>query len=166
MTAWATRWETSCSARPRSGWPAACAHRTPPRGSAATSSPSCSRTSRAPARQRRSPSACAARSSLGLECPGPSATADDVLGNADLAMYAAKDAGKGRVARFEPAMRAQLVERMELGSELGVAVERNELVLEYQPLVELESGRIAGVEALIRWEHPTRGRLAPDRFIE
>jgi EAL domain-containing protein (putative c-di-GMP-specific phosphodiesterase class I) len=81
-------------------------------------------------------------------------------------MYAAKDSGKGRVAIFEPAMRAQLVERMELGSELGLAVERDELVLEYQPLVELESGRIAGVEALIRWHHPTRGRLAPDRFIE
>jgi EAL domain-containing protein (putative c-di-GMP-specific phosphodiesterase class I) len=70
------------------------------------------------------------------------------------------------VAIFEPAMRAQLVERMELGSELGLAVERNELLLEYQPLVELESGRIAGVEALIRWQHPTRGRLSPDRFIE
>jgi diguanylate cyclase (GGDEF)-like protein/PAS domain S-box-containing protein len=108
----------------------------------------------------------ASSASLGLACPDLTATADEVLGNADLAMYAAKDSGKGRVAIFEPAMRAQLVERMELGSELGFAVERDELVLEYQPLVELESGRIAGVEALIRWHHPTRGRLAPDRFIE
>ena len=58
----------------------------------------------------------ASSASLGLECPGPNASADDVLGNADLAMYAAKDAGKGRVARFEPVMREQLVERMELGS--------------------------------------------------
>jgi diguanylate cyclase (GGDEF)-like protein/PAS domain S-box-containing protein len=103
--------------------------------------------------------------SLGLECPGLDATAADVLGNADLAMYAAKDAGKGRVARFEPVMRAQLVERIELGAQLALAVERDELLLEYQPLVELETGRITGVEALIRWEHPTRGRLAPDRFI-
>jgi EAL domain-containing protein (putative c-di-GMP-specific phosphodiesterase class I) len=54
---------------------------------------------------------------------------------------------------------------MELGSELGLAVERDELLLEYQPLVELDTGRITGVEALIRWQHPTRGRLAPDRFI-
>src|SRR3954454_6164974 len=107
----------------------------------------------------------ASSASLGLECPGIDATAADVLGNADLAMYAAKDAGKGRVARFEPVMRAQLVERMELSGELGQAVERDQLVLDYQPLVALDSGRITGVEALIRWQHPTRGRLAPDRFI-
>src|SRR3954468_19922947 len=107
----------------------------------------------------------ASSASLGLECPGLDATAAEVLGNADLAMYAAKDAGKGRVARFKPVMRAQLVERMELGSELGLAVERDELLLEYQPLVQLDTGRITGVEALIRWQHPTRGRLAPDRFI-
>ena len=80
-------------------------------------------------------------------------------------MYAAKDAGKGRVARFEPAMRAQLVERVELGAELGLALERDELFLEYQPLVELDTERITGVEALVRWQHPTRGRLGPDRFI-
>src|SRR3954452_11783799 len=103
--------------------------------------------------------------SLGLECPGLDVTAADVLGNADLAMYAAKDAGKGRVARFEPVMREQLVERMELSSELGGAVERDQLVLEYQPLVALDTGRITGVEALLRWEHPVRGRLQPDRFI-
>src|SRR3954452_13044906 len=107
----------------------------------------------------------ASSASLGVECPDAGAIADDVLGNADLAMYAAKDAGKGRVARFEPAMRAQLVERMELGSELGLALERDELFLEYQPLVELDTQRITGAEALIRWQHPTRGRLAPDRFI-
>ena len=107
----------------------------------------------------------AASASLGVECPGPHAAADDVLGNADLAMYAAKDAGKGRVARFEPAMRAQLVERVELGTELALALERDELFLEYQPLVELDTERITGVEALVRWQHPTRGRLAPDRFI-
>ena len=107
----------------------------------------------------------AASASFGVECPGPHVTADAVLGNADLAMYAAKDAGKGRVERFEPAMRAQLVERVELGAELGLALERDELFLEYQPLVELETERITGVEALVRWQHPTRGRLAPDRFI-
>ena len=107
----------------------------------------------------------AASASLGLECPGPHATAADVLGNADLAMYAAKDAGKGRVARFEPAMRAQLVERVELGTELGLALERDELFVEYQPQVDLDTEQIIGVEALVRWQHPTRGRLGPDRFI-
>ena len=107
----------------------------------------------------------AASASIGVECPGPNDTADAVLGNADIAMYAAKDAGKGRVARFEPAMRAQLVERVELGADLGSALERDELFLEYQPLVELDTERITGVEALVRWQHPTRGRLGPDRFI-
>jgi len=107
----------------------------------------------------------AASASFGVETPGPNVTADAVLGNADLAMYAAKEAGKGRVERFEPAMRAQLVERVELGAELGQALEREELFLEYEPLVELETEQITGVEALVRWQHPTRGRLAPDRFI-
>ena len=88
-----------------------------------------------------------------------------MLANADLAMYAAKDRGKGRVVRFEPGMRTRLVERLELSDELGLALERDELVLEYQPLVELATGRIGGVEALVRWQHPTRGRLAPDRFL-
>ena len=106
-----------------------------------------------------------ASASLGVHCPGHDVTADAVLGNADIAMYAAKDAGKGRVARFEPAMRAQLLERVELGTALGSALERDELFLEYQPLVELDTERIIGVEALIRWQHPTRGRLAPDLFI-
>jgi len=103
--------------------------------------------------------------SIGLECPGPEAIAAEVLGNADLAMYAAKDRGKGRVARFEPGMRAQLVERLELRSELALAIERDEFFVEYQPVVELDTGGISGVEALVRWQHPTRGRLAPDRFI-
>jgi predicted signal transduction protein with EAL and GGDEF domain len=58
----------------------------------------------------------------------------------DLDDFKTVDAGKGRVARFEPQMRAQLVERIELGSELGLAVERDELFLEYQPLVELDTG--------------------------
>jgi EAL domain-containing protein (putative c-di-GMP-specific phosphodiesterase class I) len=69
------------------------------------------------------------------------------------------------VAGFEDAMRVQAVERLELTGQLGAAIERDQLVLDYQPLVELGDGAIAGFEALIRWEHPTRGRLAPDRFI-
>jgi len=103
--------------------------------------------------------------SIGVALPGPQDTADELLRNADVAMYAAKDRGKAQVACFEDAMRLQAVERVELTAELGTALVRDELVLDYQPLIELRSGAIAGFEALIRWEHPTRGRLAPDRFI-
>ena len=103
--------------------------------------------------------------SIGVAWPGPQDTADELLRNADVAMYAAKDRGKAQVACFEEAMRLQIVERVELTAELGTALARDELVLDYQPLVALRDGTIAGFEALIRWEHPTRGRLAPDRFI-
>jgi diguanylate cyclase (GGDEF)-like protein/PAS domain S-box-containing protein len=103
--------------------------------------------------------------SIGVACPGPEDTADELLRNADVAMYAAKDRGKAQVACFEDAMRLEAIERLELTAELGAALERDELVLDYQPLIDLRGGTIAGFEALIRWQHPTRGRLAPDRFI-
>jgi diguanylate cyclase (GGDEF)-like protein/PAS domain S-box-containing protein len=110
--------------------------------------------------QQVSPSA-----SIGVACPREQDTAEELLRNADVAMYAAKERGKAQVACFEDAMRVQVVERLELTGELGAAIERDELVLYYQPLIELGDGAIAGFEALLRWEHPTRGRLAPDRFI-
>jgi diguanylate cyclase (GGDEF)-like protein/PAS domain S-box-containing protein len=103
--------------------------------------------------------------SIGVACPGPQDSAEELLRNADVAMYAAKERGKAQVARFQDAMRLQAIERLELTVELGAAMERDELELDYQPLVELRSGSIAGFEALIRWRHPTRGLLAPDRFI-
>jgi diguanylate cyclase (GGDEF)-like protein/PAS domain S-box-containing protein len=103
--------------------------------------------------------------SIGVACPGPQDTAEELLRNADVAMYAAKERGKAQVAGFEEAMRVQVVERLELTAELGAALGRDELVLDYQPLIALEGGAIAGFEALIRWEHPTRGRLGPDRFV-
>jgi diguanylate cyclase (GGDEF)-like protein/PAS domain S-box-containing protein len=103
--------------------------------------------------------------SIGVACPRGEDSAEELLRNADVAMYAAKERGKARVAGFEDAMRVQVVERLELTGQLGAAIERDELVLDYQPLVELGDGAIAGFEALLRWEHPTRGRLAPDRFI-
>jgi diguanylate cyclase (GGDEF)-like protein/PAS domain S-box-containing protein len=103
--------------------------------------------------------------SIGVTCPAPGTSANDVLRNADVAMYAAKERGKGRVASFEPAMHDRVVERLELTGDLAGALERGELFLEYQPVVALETGQITGAEALIRWSHPTRGRLAPDCFI-
>ena len=103
--------------------------------------------------------------SIGVACPEPHDTAEELLRNADVAMYAAKERGKARVACFEDAMRVRVVERLELTGQLGAALERDELVLDYQPVIALSDGTIAAVEALIRWEHPTRGRLGPDRFI-
>jgi diguanylate cyclase (GGDEF)-like protein/PAS domain S-box-containing protein len=103
--------------------------------------------------------------SIGVACPGALDSADELLRNADVAMYAAKERGKAQVALFEDAMRRQVIERLELTVELGGAMQRDELALEYQPLIELSGGSIAGFEALIRWRHPTRGLLTPDRFI-
>jgi diguanylate cyclase (GGDEF)-like protein/PAS domain S-box-containing protein len=103
--------------------------------------------------------------SIGVAVAGAGASPAEVLRNADVSMYAAKDRGKARVAAFEPWMHERIVERLELAGDLANAVDRDELVLEYQPIVELHDGRVAGVEALVRWNHPTRGRLAPDRFI-
>src|SRR5215207_1073796 len=92
-------------------------------------------------------------------------TPQDVLRDADVAMYRAKAMGRGRYAVFEPSMSAGARERLELENDLRLAIERRELMVCYQPKVGLQSGRIAGVEALVRWEHPTRGLVPPAEFI-
>ena len=91
--------------------------------------------------------------------------ADDLLRNADVAMYTAKAQGKSQYAIFEPTMHAAIIERHALSSELSRGVGRGELLVFYQPIVTLETGRIHGVEALVRWRHPTRGIVGPDDFI-
>ena len=90
---------------------------------------------------------------------------DELLRNADLAMYRAKKAGGNRAATYETAMRTALLARIELEADLRHALERDELRLAYQPVVELQGGRAVGVEALVRWAHPTRGLIAPLTFI-
>jgi diguanylate cyclase (GGDEF)-like protein/PAS domain S-box-containing protein len=92
-------------------------------------------------------------------------SAEQLLRNADLAMYQAKAAGAGGHAAFRPEMHAGLVERVRLESDLRRAVENQELVLHYQPMISMRSGEITGVEALVRWQHPQRGLLAPGEFI-
>jgi diguanylate cyclase (GGDEF)-like protein/PAS domain S-box-containing protein len=92
-------------------------------------------------------------------------TADDLLRNADLAMYRAKAAGGGESRRYAPEMHAGLVERLELENDLRHALAREELFLVYQPIVDLRTGRVVGAEALLRWEHPTRGLINPAAFI-
>ena len=94
------------------------------------------------------------------------ADADGLLSDADLALHAAKVHGAGHVVRYEPALRAALVEPSRLRGELPAAIRRGELFLEYQPIVELATRRIEGFEALARWRHPELGRLGPDRFIQ
>jgi len=91
--------------------------------------------------------------------------ANEILRNADVAMYTAKASGKDRFEFFEPAMHVAVVDRLELESELRRAVSERAFVLHYQPLVQLESERIIGVEALVRWRHPRRGLLLPADFI-
>ena len=101
--------------------------------------------------------------SIGIAIGG--SEADDLLRNADLALYRAKSKGKGQEQVYEPQMHAAMVERMELEEALARALRNAELTLHYQPIFELRSQRLAGVEALVRWEHPTRGLLLPGEFI-
>jgi diguanylate cyclase (GGDEF)-like protein/PAS domain S-box-containing protein len=92
-------------------------------------------------------------------------TTDELLRNADIAMSQAKRRGKGRFELFNPEMHADAVHHLELEEELRRAVERQEFVVHYQPIVRLGDGSIAGVEALARWQHPERGLILPDDFI-
>jgi diguanylate cyclase (GGDEF)-like protein/PAS domain S-box-containing protein len=92
-------------------------------------------------------------------------SAEDLLRDADTAMYRAKSLGKGRYEVFDLAMRASVIARLQLETDLRSALEREEFRNFYQPIVSLESGRITGFEALLRWQHPTRGLLQPLEFI-
>lgn len=92
-------------------------------------------------------------------------TAADLLRNADMAMYTAKSRGKARYETFERRMHWEALDRLELEGDLRRAVEREELVLLYQPIVELRTGAIVGAEALLRWHHPRRGVLYPSQFV-
>jgi diguanylate cyclase (GGDEF)-like protein/PAS domain S-box-containing protein len=103
--------------------------------------------------------------SIGITLSTGDDTADDLLRNADAAMYRAKERGGNRYEIFDDAIRARAMTKLETGNELRRAIERGELRLHYQPEIDLETGVCTGAEALVRWEHPTRGLLAPDHFI-
>jgi diguanylate cyclase (GGDEF)-like protein len=104
--------------------------------------------------------------SVGLvEVSEPSATAAGVLADADIAMYNAKAQGKGRVVVYTRGMRDAVVDRLELEADLRKCLARNEMRLDYQPIIDLSTGRVVGAEALARWHHPDRGRIGPDTFV-
>jgi diguanylate cyclase (GGDEF)-like protein len=90
---------------------------------------------------------------------------ETLLRNADLAMYRAKAQGRGRCVTFESGMHRAVVERLELDGELRRGIENDELELAYQPIISMDTGAVSGLEALVRWRHPTRGLLPPARFI-
>lgn len=103
--------------------------------------------------------------SIGVAFGRADGGADELLRDADVAMYRAKGAGKGRYEIFAPEMHTALLHRLELEAELRGVLERDELVLHYQPVVQLVDGRVRGFEALVRWRHPLRGLMPPTMFI-
>jgi diguanylate cyclase (GGDEF)-like protein/PAS domain S-box-containing protein len=107
-----------------------------------------------------------AHASIGVAFAGEQTSdPEELVRNADAAMYVVKTDGKGRYAIFEPHMHAAAVHRLDLRAGLQRALDNGEFVLHYQPIVSMVTGRIAGLEALVRWEHPQRGLVAPDAFI-
>ncbi len=107
-----------------------------------------------------------ATTSVGIAIADGSAPgSDDVLRNADLAMYEAKNSGKNRFALFEPSMNSRAWRRLTLETEIRRGIPRDEFEVYYQPIVDLGTGELVGVEALARWNHPDRGFLTPNEFI-
>jgi EAL domain-containing protein (putative c-di-GMP-specific phosphodiesterase class I) len=96
---------------------------------------------------------------------GGACSAEELIRDADVAMYKAKTSGKGHFEVFHPSMGAAVLERHGLKEELRLAIERQELTLYFQPIIDLDTGRLAAEEALVRWEHPRRGLVAPADFV-
>ena len=103
--------------------------------------------------------------SIGIAGTSRGETADELVRNADVAMYVAKTRGKGVRVFFEPAMHAAALERLVVEADLRSAIECEEFLLHYQPIVQLDSGEIIGAEALVRWSCRERGIVAPSLFI-
>ncbi|MDQ3983516.1 MAG: EAL domain-containing protein [Actinomycetota bacterium] len=104
--------------------------------------------------------------SIGLALKDGKEATEELLGNADVAMYAAKARGRGCYEVYRPELRVARTERVRQELDLQNAVARNEFVVEYQPIVDMATGRMSGAEALVRWSHPTRGLVPPADFVE
>src|SRR3954452_12815516 len=186
-TRWATRPATSCCSRWRAacGW--ACARATTSPASAATSSRSWRSAPRRRTRSARWPAAASrarrlvaafatpfavagaeARTgaSIGVAIwPDDGENAEALLGRADLALYAAKEAGRGTWRFFRPAMQARAEALVAFARDLHKALERGELALHHQPVVDLADLRPRAFEALLRWQHPERGLVPPSALL-
>jgi diguanylate cyclase (GGDEF)-like protein len=104
--------------------------------------------------------------SVGIAIGDPGrACADSMIRNADLALYAAKAAGRGKHCFYEPSMHSEAADRQLLENDLRQAIERGELEVMYQPIVRAATEEISGFESLVRWAHPVRGAISPDKFI-
>jgi diguanylate cyclase (GGDEF)-like protein/PAS domain S-box-containing protein len=103
--------------------------------------------------------------SIGIACAEAHTTAHDLLRDADVALYAAKAQGRDRAALFDLGMQSAARDRQQLETDLRLAIERGELHLQYQPILDMDSMRLSGFEALVRWRHPERGLIGPDTFI-
>jgi diguanylate cyclase (GGDEF)-like protein len=104
--------------------------------------------------------------SVGLAVRQEHSTLEGLMREADVAMYAAKAKGKNRVEAYDAGLDDVAIARLGLKADVGTAAVRGQLVLDYQPIVDLDTGHLVGVEALVRWQHPTRGLLPPSEFIE
>jgi diguanylate cyclase (GGDEF)-like protein len=105
------------------------------------------------------------RASIGIALHQEGQGAAELLRNADSAMYGAKNSGKGQYKVFDESMHSAAVQRFELKNEMLAVIESGQLLLHYQPVMDLDTGRKEAMEALIRWEHPERGMLSPGEFI-
>ena len=103
--------------------------------------------------------------SVGVAVSTPGMTTAGLFRDADIAMYEAKRAGKSQIKIFDPAMRLTATRHLEFRSDLGAAIEQDQLRLVFQPMVDLRTKRVIGAESLLRWEHPTQGSIAPAEFI-
>ncbi|MBB5874437.1 diguanylate cyclase (GGDEF)-like protein/PAS domain S-box-containing protein [Allocatelliglobosispora scoriae] len=104
--------------------------------------------------------------SVGIATSVDAVGGPELLRQADLALYVAKDAGKGQWRRYQPELHAVIVERLQLRTELERSLVAGGFELEFQPILTLADSTVAGFEALVRWNHPTRGRLLPGQFID
>ena len=103
--------------------------------------------------------------SVGVATSSPKQTGEELLRNADISMYTAKSNGKNRIEVFEPSMHTAALARLALKGDLERALERDEFALLYQPVMDLQTRDVVGVEALVRWHHPERGVVGPTEFI-